>query len=495
MLPANSLLNDLFNPNAGTLDNTLYLPIDMLAQSGLDYSIKINEDGSLFNSKFLILPSDKGWTNEQITEYLSWVSNGGKLIVLNSDGLGDFAKYLSINSDNGYIVPFDKVNNKSSTIEIGSLQASLLYSKDNEVKVLDNYSDGNNNSAPLVFVKQVGNGQILYFDSKPLFENVESLNGTSPVNFQKMGGLFDLLSLETPFFKDIPADDRWKYLGYDTTAIRNNTQLEGSVIIESNSTILPYDQFNANTLSLVNVTGTINGLPIDKSILLQDVVLKDFMAKGSAQSVLESQNVTLVPSDYGSYSFLLLDGESNISMQVPQGGLTFSALTSKNEAFKINLESGEFSAKDISLSPSNVLTNMALPNKIDLNGKIFVLTRIPSVSVNGTVAFPEAYIPSYIKNVAGDWVHINNGSVSFDFDCSSDNVIVLDDFAYSGNITTGQLTKPIDMVYWEITAIDWVSILTSFWFIFSAVLVIATIFVVLNISSIRKFFKRMSDEY
>ena len=478
----NYLVNDLSNPNTGAVDNTLYLPIDMLAQSGLDYSIKINEDGSLFNSKFLILPSDNGWTDEQITEYLSWVSNGGKLIVLNSDGLGDFAKYLSINSNYGYTVPFDKANNKSATVQIGSLQASLLYSKDNEVKVLDNYSDDNNNSAPLVFVKQVGNGQILYFNSKPFFENVESLNGTSPVNFQKMGSLFNLLSLETPFFKDIPADNRWKYLGYDTTSIRNYAQLEGSVNIESNSTILPYDQFNASTLSLANVTGTINGLPINGSILLQNVVITGFLEKGSAQSVLESQNVDIIPSDYGSYGLLLLDAASNISMQVPQGGLNFSALTTKNEAFKMNLESGEFSAKNISSSPSNVFANMVLPNNIDLNGKIFVLTRVPSVSVNGTAVFPEAYIPSYTKNVAGDSVQIN-GRISFNFDCSSDNVIVLNDFVYSGTFQTGQLTTKISMVYWEITAIPWASILTSPTFLVFCFIFIMAIIAIVIINS------------
>src|SRR5450756_325515 len=138
----------------------------------------------------------------------------------------------------------------------------------------------------------------------------------------------------------------------------------------------------------------------------------------------------MIPTDYGSYSGLILDVASNISMQVPQEGITFSALASDNETYKINLQSGIISVENISstsiASTSNIFANRTLPNNIDLDNKIFVLTSVPSVSVNGTVVFPEAYIPSYIKNVAGDSVQIN-GNVHFNFDCSSDSVIVLTD--------------------------------------------------------------------
>ena len=92
-------------PDIGaSLDSTFYLPIDMLAQSGLEYSVKITDDGSLFRSKYILLPSDKGLSNKQIDDFIAWVDDGGRLIVLNGDGLGDFAKILSINSNSVEII-------------------------------------------------------------------------------------------------------------------------------------------------------------------------------------------------------------------------------------------------------------------------------------------------------------------------------------------------------------------------------------------------------
>lgn len=485
------MFNASSNSEVGALvERTLYLPIDMLAQSGLDYSIKITEDGSLFNSKYLILPSDKDWTDEQISEYLAWVNNGGKLIVLNGDGLGNFAKQLSINSNSNEPLSVNEAVSKSATVDLGTLDVTSLFSTDDQVKVAANYINENNQSVPLAFSKQVGNGEILYVNVSPLFENLGSANVTSPINFQKMGSLFNLLSLDAPVFKDIPADLRWEYLGYDATSIRDYAQLKGSVNIESNSTILPYDQFNISTLALVNVTGMVNGLPITGSILLQNVAINGLLEKGAVHSVLKSQDVDMIPTDYGSYSGLLLDVASNISMQVPQEGITFSALASDNKTYKINLQSGIISMENISstsiASTSNIFANRTLPNNIDLDNKIFVLTSVPSVSVNGTVVFPEAYIPSYIKNVAGDSVQIN-GNVHFNFGCSSDSVIVLTDFGYSGTFQTGQQTAKISMVYWEITAIPWASIFTYPLFIF-CIAVIVTIFFVFKYSKSPKNF-------
>lgn len=458
-------------PNiAKTIDCTFNFPIDTLAQSGLEYSIKIADDGSIFDSKYLLLPSDQDWTNEQINSYLNWVENGGHLIVLNGDGLGEFAKILSINSNSDESIIANSAVSKSGTVELGTLPVSSLFSSDEQVKVIANYANENNQSVPLAFSKQVGNGEIIYVNVSPLFENLYLANGTEPNNFQKLGSLLSLLNLNTESFKDTPSDTRWQYMFYDTTWIRNYAQLQGAVNIESNSTILPYDQFNVHTLELVNATGTINGLPIQESMLLQNVAINNLLEKGAAHSIIESQGIYLIPTDYGSYSCLLSESAFNISMQVPEGGVAFSVITSENETYDINLQSGTLFMQNITTtSPSNISVNTALPNDITGGNKTLLLARTPSISVNGTASFPEAYIPNYIKAVNGYSVQIN-GTINFNFDCSSDNVILLTDFGYSGTFQTGQETTKISMIYWELTAIPWASILTSSLFLIFCIL-------------------------
>jgi hypothetical protein len=114
------------------------------------------------------------------------------------------------------------------------------------------------------------------------------------------------------------------------------------------------------------------------------------------------------------------------------------------------------SAPDV---PSNYFSSN-LQKGIALNAKIVLFQHNPVISVNGSASFPEAYIPNYIRSVNGYSVQIN-GTTRFDFDCSSDNIMLLTDFSYSGIFQTSQEETKISMVYWELTAIPWLSILTS----------------------------------
>jgi hypothetical protein len=454
-------------------NRTFYFPIDMLAESGLDYSIKIIEDGSIFNSKYIVLPSDKGWTDEQITDYLAWINNGGKLIVLNGDGLGDFAKQLAISSNSYYPFLVNKASGKSVTVELGTLPTSSVFSSDDEVKVIADYINEHNQLVPLAFSKQVGNGEILYVNLNPLFENLVSFNGTLPINFQKMGSLFNLLSLDTAIFKDIPADIRWEYLGYNATSIRDYGQIEGAVYLKSNSAIIPYYQFNAGSLKIVNITGTIDGSSVREPISQQDIIVKNLIAKGAVCSIIESQGLFLVPSNYGSYSILLLEPAFNISMQVPEGGITFSVVTSENKTYDVSLQSGMVFLDNITTdqpTTSNIFVNTALPRDINLDNQTLIFANVPSLSVSGTTYFSEAYIPNYINPINGLSVKIT-GTVHFKFDCSSDNFIVLTNFGYSGRFQTVQETTKVDFFKWELTAVPWANILSSPTFIIFCIFV------------------------
>ena len=485
------MLNATLLSNAGMLENrTFNLPIDMLAESGLDYCIKYSGDGSIFDSNYLVLSSDRGWSSAQVNQYLDWVNNGGNLIVLNGDGLGSFAKILSISSKPNGTVLINKASNGLSIASIGNISVSSLFTRDNAVNVVANYSDESNQSVPLAFSKEEGKGEITYLDVNPLFNVLNSAKGTSWSYFKNMGALFNLLSLPTPVFQDTPADIRWKYIGYDSTfvgyyallrvPITNSTIVPYDINIKSNSTIIPYDKFEVGALRLNNVTGSINGLPINQSLTFQNVTISNLIENGSLSSVIESKGeVDMFQSNYGSYSLLHLDHASNVSLQVPQQGISFSINATNGRERKISIVSGNVLLQNLTaLQSSSILGNSPIPDLDPNDTRSFILARNPAINVTGQVFLAGASIPNYIRAVSGDSVLIN-GEVYFDFECSSDSVIVLNNFeynvGYNGNFTTGR--APIKMTYWELTAVDWNSILNSSLFIICIAVVVFLILV------------------
>ena len=491
-VPANRTFNAAnftFNPSNFTFNpanRTFNLPIDMLSQSGLDYCLKFSGDESVFNSSFIVLSSDKGWSSEQINRYLSWVQSGGNLVVLNGDGLGSFAKIISINSKPNGTVLVNKACSDRSIVNLGNMSVSSLYSRDNETKVLANYVDRSNQSVPLAFSKEEGKGEIIYLDVNPLFDVLNSANGTSWSYFKEMGGLFNLLSLNTPVFQNTPDDTRWKYIGYDSTFVRDYVQLVGSIDVASNSIIIPYNKYNAGTLTLTNTSGTIDGLLISQRLVLQNVNISILSAMGGLNATIHSDpdlndleaatRIELRSTNYGSYSCMLLRGNITISLQIPPEGISFSVNSTRGKENVINLQSGNLLLQNLTAY---------LPSSIISDNGTFVLCRTPSISIWGRTIFSQTYVPNYIKSVTDERVQ-NDGAVVFKFDCSSDSVIVLNDFGYHeqfpGDFKIGPTDSIIppasDMAYWEIGALYSDSILYLSLFITCIVVVVLLILVI-----------------
>jgi hypothetical protein len=171
--------------------------------------------------------------------------------------------------------------------------------------------------------------------------------------------------------------------------------------------------------------------------------------------------IELRSTNYGSYSCMLLSGNITISLQIPPEGISFSVNSTRGKENVIKLQSGNLLLQNLTAY---------LPSSIISDNGTFVLCRNPSIWIYGTTIFPQAYVPNYIMPVADDFVWIDGG-VFFKFDCSSDNVIVLQDFElYSG--ASAQYSK-ISMIDSEFpNDVPWNSILTSPLFIICIVVVV-----------------------
>ncbi|MCW3995868.1 MAG: hypothetical protein NWE98_06935 [Candidatus Bathyarchaeota archaeon] len=436
---------------------TFYFPISMLAESGIDYSIKITEDNSIFNSKYIILPSDKNWTAEQITDYLTWVNNGGHLIVLDSDGLGDFARTLSVACNSNVTLYANSIVSSSGTTKINPLSIPFFASSDENIKIISTYNNDNNNSTPLALSKQVGKGEIIYFFIDSLFKALEEDKNAS--DFTKLGGIFCQLGLQTTDFTDVLFEKRWMYMFYSTIWIRDCISLQGSVKIESPS-ILPFNQFGVSKL-ILNGNGTINGLSIKQSTI-EGVTIDNFNYKGKVQFMVDSGNISIIPTNYSSYGVLLLKSNFNATIQITEGSSVDLSVAANNQTFSINLESGTLTIENITIANYAIETSDAKFNfstNVPRFDEILLFMRDATFSVDGNSTFFNAYFPNYIQPVHDSQVQII-GRTHFNFNCSSNNVILLTNLTYSGRFSVPQLTK-LSMLYWELTAIPWENLLSS----------------------------------
>jgi hypothetical protein len=431
----------------GYMDQAFYLPIDIMAQSNLEYSIRTIEDGAQFSSQYILLPSDQGWNQEEISGYLAWVEKGGNLIILNSNGLGDFAKTISINSDSNKLVSVNRIVGESGEVKLEAVTTPSLSSSDSEAKVIANYVGQNNQSAPF--------GQ--------------------NSSFPKLGNLVSFLNLNASHYKEIPSDDRWKYLGYNTTWIRDYARFQGHVQIESNSILIPYNQIEVGELKLINASGTINESSIPDTSVYEQIVVNGLVLHGTIPSVITSEDSCIFPTNLGADSGLLSKSGFNISLQLSKNKADFFILDG-NETYEVDLTSGTIVMENITTSKSKIsdaFANLKIPSDITGNYTALMFARTPSFSEKGTTFISEAYIPNYINYVHGYPVKIN-GTTHFDFDCSSETVVLLNNFGYSGLFQTEQeATKP-SMFYWEIGAIPWNDVLTSPLFIMFCIVLVMT---------------------
>ena len=155
-----------------TLERTLYLPIDMLALSNLNYSIRIREDGAQFTSKFLMLSSSSTLTPKEYDLYLNWVRAGGYLIVLNGDDEhGYFEEELSIYSTSSVYV--DQIIGNNENVLLPEMAVPRLSSSDTSVKIIAAYSNSvSGESSSFILSKKIGDGEVLYMNIQPIFNTI-----------------------------------------------------------------------------------------------------------------------------------------------------------------------------------------------------------------------------------------------------------------------------------------------------------------------------------
>jgi hypothetical protein len=241
-------------------------------------------------------------------EYLEYVRNGGRLIVLNTNGYGYFAdRALDYRDSQIEANMIDGSENIKLPLEIS---VPNLYPKEG-VKVISYYKSQQGSTA-YAFREEVGSGEIVYINLHPI---IEAIRGSQerPAFYSILGRLLEPAGVQLEGFEYTPPPIK---------AAFKEVEMSGSVEISTSSLLLPTN-LDFKTVEVVDGTGRVS--------LLDNV---------SGLRLSNYNNVSLTSSNLklsegrGFYSNLKF--KDNVTMTF-DGGLTSVVLTTKDgETLKLD---------------------------------------------------------------------------------------------------------------------------------------------------------------
>ncbi len=336
--------------------------------------------------------------------YLSYVEDGGRLIILNTNGYGFFANYLAPPQEE---TVYATHLTGHTTVDLPEISVNLL---DTNYEVLRWYIGMNGEKIPFTIYTRWGDGEIYYVNIYPIVAYVEEYGKNS-------GNVFETLKTVLNMSGNIPSLS--KVMDYNvatatkTEAIFRSVSLNGDIIVESPSFVLPI----TNGYEIILENGT--SIPLSGDISIA--------TKTNSRIYLDNVNI-----EYGRGMYAKIESRSS-NVTVAFGG------------------SGEFVLMD--LDEGTVKTVMT--GKISFNtsrqdnNPLEFYVKTPTITSNGEASFKEFWAASsalYLKlSASGEDITINGKTIfSLSF---SDVYTISDSFTYSGALTKASAT--VEWNEWE----------------------------------------------
>lgn len=397
----------------GTTDELAYssvsfLPLSMLTLSQLRFTVFPPDHSSLFNVSLLMLPCDGSVVDTQ--EFLHWVNGGGRLVILNSENLGVFAKIMNIDSDNRTEIA-NGLTNKNFNAEIPSIRIRRTYSPDESTEIIANYTRDGSIICPYAFRKQIGDGEIYYLHSIPYFSTL--LNSSDEdrrrmfLSLPSLIRILDLQGLST----SVEEQSR-NYVDYAIGDVR----LSGKVRVESKSLYFSREELlQVDFLDLSQAEYSATKITEDK---LCNLSLKEVRIIGDVFVKVVTEN----PEMHSSMSSMDIDftltNRTYISILINQNGsASITCLEPKGDNC-IYLEKGTIS---MTVSPSQSIR-----------------IRNPLVMFQGELFFDRLYYHDLEKPWAEQNKRVGsfqiNGSSIFNLKFVDDNITILSIIDSEGEI-------------------------------------------------------------
>jgi hypothetical protein len=242
-------------------------------------------------------------------DYLNYLNSGGRLIVLNTNGDGLFAKDLFSISNS--MITVKQINSNFTTINLPyELSVPLLTLKDSDTKTISSYS-GSEYEIPLILQKNYGNGgELFYVNVYPIVQTMQTSNNQSAF-YELIGKLLNGINLT----KLSPTTPLSSFNGYvKEIYLKNNTKIETTSIILPSELELQEVEVNVEKSSHVFYDVT-------------NITLSDY-----SHVIIEPSNAT-IQNGNGFYTQLQLNSTFSIE---PSEGVINLKITAANETYDLS---------------------------------------------------------------------------------------------------------------------------------------------------------------
>jgi hypothetical protein len=396
-----------------------YYPLSALALSKANYDTYIDGDMSVVSKKIVVLPFDPvDWNDRIFNNYLAYVNQGGKLIIIDSDNIfnGRFSKLFLLESNPNQTVGFRNIlenNNNHTLFSFSGIVNPVHLPPSPDVNVIASYvNESNLPIVPFAIEKHFSNGgSIVFVNAKGYFNEISK----SPRKyFPSLLNISNMLHINLDRDKSIErsATPAIRYIG--------DLQLSGDIMLKSSSVLLG-NQIN-NLSSIFAKRMAIFSNNEKQYNVFNNVSLKDLPVE-AARKIIINSNGTLSLPDSASHN-------NYFSMSIPNGfNMTLSSLPNNSMSTEIlNLNNSSLQLKHISkMIFYNITSKSAGLNSVP------VLLKAPEIKVSGVSIFKSANIDGGLPSNASPLNITGFLNAKFDFVDNYEQV-------YSGGIKTQYIT-------------------------------------------------------
>jgi len=395
-----------------------YYPVSALALSKANYDTYMDGDKSALSKKIIVLPFDPvDWNDRIFNKYLSYVNEGGKLIIIDSDNIfnGRFSKLFLLESNPNQTVSFRNIlenKNNHSLFSFPGIVNPVHLLPSSDVNIIASYmNESNQPIVPFAIEKNFSNGgSIVFVNAKGYFSEISK----SPRKyFPSLLNTSNMLDINPVMEKSIEssATPAKRYIG--------DLHLSGNITLKSSSVLFGNEINNISSIFAKRMAVLSNNekqYDVSNNVSLRDLPLE------AAREIIINTNGTLSLPGRGShnsyFSTSIPDG-FNMTLSLPNNGMPTEILNLNNKSLPL---------KDISRIIFYNITSEA-PG---LNS-VPVLLKAPEINVSGFSIFKSANIDGGLPSSASPLNITGFLNAKFDF---VENYYQ----AYSGGIKTQYIT-------------------------------------------------------
>jgi hypothetical protein len=366
----------------------LYYPLNELSLSKIAYDTFVYGDKSAFSHKNVMLTWDPAINDTNFEDYLQFVNNGGRLIVINTgdDFTGGFSKLLNLKAGN--LTDFDaialigdsrashgiNVSGSARTIDLKSLNATLR----------SYYINDDKKVAPFAIERKYGSagGEIIFVDSAGYFEAVHK----SPQQFfTSLGRIPSMLDIQLANYTKQKLPNN---VSLDARFI-GDLNISGHTTVSTSSLLLPNAsvRYSVGDISISNGTVPLDGA--DEKNKVNNILIENLTLSGAYRAVVESIGHVSMPWLFSPYDYIGISfpKSANLTLKMLDGsGKAKFMATFSNDTGKYKVQFSIGNKEEVRLHGIGLQTS-------SVNNQTLVMKE-PLINATGNIKVNNLYIPN-----------------------------------------------------------------------------------------------------